>query len=130
MVSLSKSVRATLLRLDFLSTPVPRFNIRGETSVKTYCGGLVSIMITIVTTYFALHRLNILMNKKNPMISTFTDQSIITHADTFSVSEMAKHGFQMAFGLRNYQKGVLDDERYISWVAREYTQHANGTASS
>ena len=109
MVSLLKNAQATLLQLDLLSAPVPKFNIKGETSVKTYCGGLVSIIITIATTYFALHRFNILMNKKNPLISTYTDQSLISHADTFSVGEKSKYGFQMAFGLRNYQKGVLDD---------------------
>ena len=120
MVSFMKCVRVPLLQLDFLSAPVPTFNLKGETSVKTYCGGIFSIIVTIATAYFALHRFKFLMNKKNPLISTFVDQSLITHDDTFSVSEKSKNGFQMAFGLRNYQKGVLDDSKYINWVAREY----------
>ena len=59
-----------------------------------------------------------LLDKKNPAISTFTDTQTIKNEYEYYVDE--NKGFKIAVGLNNYRKGVLNDPRYIRWVARVY----------
>ena len=108
-----------LLRLDLLGKAMPSFNIKGEDQVRTKSGGLVSLLIMATIFMFATLKLQHLMNKKSPSITTFTDTSAISNDDTYDVGDDT--GFQIAVGLKNYLKGVRNDPRYVKWVVRVYT---------
>ena len=62
-----------LRRLDFLNTNVPTFNLGGEYSIRTISGGCMSILITCATIWFALAKLQHLLIRKSPVITTFVD---------------------------------------------------------
>ena len=42
-----------LKMMDMFPKPVPGFNVRGIDSIATVTGGLVSLIITIITTLYA-----------------------------------------------------------------------------
>ena len=46
-----------LKKIDIFGAPVPNFNLRGKSHVKTYAGGMVSIVITFVVLIFGLTQL-------------------------------------------------------------------------
>ena len=46
-----------LLRLDMLGANVPTFNIGGQDRVRTYPGGLVSLVILVATFLFGVLKL-------------------------------------------------------------------------
>ena len=70
------------------------------------------------TFMFGTLKMQHLLDKKSPAISTFTDTQTIKNEDEYYVNE--NEGFQIAVGLNNYRKGVLNDQRYVRWVARVY----------
>ena len=42
-----------LLTMDMFGEPLPTFNIKGESDVRTHCGGCISITIIYIVFYFA-----------------------------------------------------------------------------
>ena len=49
-------------RLDSFGSAVPSINIRGETSVNTLCGGVLTGLILMITLTFAAHKATELVN--------------------------------------------------------------------
>lgn len=49
---------------------IQTFNMRGRTKINTSCGACVSIMIFILTLIFALVKLEHLVERKNPSVTT------------------------------------------------------------
>ena len=56
---------------DFYGAPLPSFNIKGEDSIKSNCGGCVSLVIMYVTFIFAILKLQHLLDRHNPIINSF-----------------------------------------------------------
>ena len=66
---------------------LPTLNIRGELSIKTYTGGLASMVIMVITLFFAILKLqHLLMKKKNPTISKYVQEGAITAEDRFTLA--------------------------------------------
>ena len=114
-------MQSTLLKLDLLSTPLPSFNIKGESEVRTKSGGLISLVILAAIFMFATLKLEHLLNKKSPEISTFEDTTAISNEDEYNVGE--NQDFQFAVGLTSMVKGVLNDPRYVKWIARVFSKY-------
>lgn len=66
-------MESTLFKLDLLSTVLPTLNLKGDNEVRTKSGGLISLVIMAATFMFATLKLQHLLTKKSPDISTFTD---------------------------------------------------------
>jgi len=49
--------------------PIPSFNIRGKTTVKSFTGGSVSLAIIFIVFLFAALKLTHLFSKHNPSIN-------------------------------------------------------------
>ena len=61
-----------LLIMDMFSEPLPTFNIKGQSDVRTHCGGCLSMLIIITAITFALVKLEHLLEKHNPTVNIFT----------------------------------------------------------
>ena len=59
--------------MDLFSEPVPTFNIAGKTSVQTRLGIFCSLLIFILTFAFSLLKLQHLIERKNPDLTTNTE---------------------------------------------------------
>ena len=105
-----------LLTLDMFSAPLPVFNLKGRESVRTYCGGCVSLVIMYVTFLFALLKLQHLLSKHNPTVNTFTEHAAFGESDVWTGEE--NNDFMMAFTVVDYESGeVRDDLSFVKWFA-------------
>ena len=52
--------------MDAFSSPVPQFNINGETKVRTLCGGLTSFFIFIAALAYAAGNSLELVSPRSP----------------------------------------------------------------
>ena len=57
---------------DLFGQPVPAFNIKGKSKVKTAVGGILSAVIIAVTLGYSIMKIHDLMLKANPVISDNT----------------------------------------------------------
>ena len=60
-----------LKSMDLFGAPIPQFNIKGKSSVRTHLGGLISFMAVGLTFMFALLKFQHMMENRNPSITTF-----------------------------------------------------------
>ena len=58
-----------LKRLDFFGSPIPGFNIDGQTSARTAVGGCLSIITFYSTLLFGLSKFEDMILRKNPTIN-------------------------------------------------------------
>ena len=65
---------------------MPTLNIKGASSVKTYVGGCVTLLIMNLTVLFALLKMQHLISKRNPNISMFTQEAALTETDTYALN--------------------------------------------
>lgn len=86
-----------LLSLDLFGAPAPTFNIRGESEVRTFCGGIVSSVIITVTILFALLKLQHLLSKHNPSVNAFEDKNAWGTGDVMMPGD--SDDFMMAFAV-------------------------------
>ena len=63
---------AFLKSVDMFGAPVPNFNMRGRTEVKTSCGACTSMVIFTLTLLFGIIKMEHLALRKNPSITTNT----------------------------------------------------------
>ena len=98
-----------LLTLDQFGAPLPGFNVKGEDSVRTYCGGLVSLLIMLLAFLFATLKLQQLLSKGNPSVNNYVQRDAFDENDIWRGNE--NEDFQMAFAVVNYVSG---DVKYDS----------------
>ena len=76
--------------------------------MKTKLGASISILIGVLTAVFALIKLEHLLNRKNPSLTSYSEA---IGADEFYDTQ--NEDFMMAFTLENWISGAKDDPRYI-----------------
>ena len=105
-----------LLTLDQFGAPLPGFNVHGEDSVRTYCGGLVSLLIMLLAFLFATLKLQHLLSKHNPSVNNFVERDAFDENDIWRGEE--NEDFQMAFAVVDYVSGdVKNDSNFVKWYA-------------
>ena len=57
-----------LIKSDMFPAPLPHFNIKGKAGIKTYFGGMVSIIINYLFFLFAVVKFQQMMTRHNPQI--------------------------------------------------------------
>ena len=57
-----------LLTLDMFAEPIPQFNLKGKDAMRTYFGGLLSLLAYYLTFMFALNKFRHLITRHNPQI--------------------------------------------------------------
>lgn len=87
--------------------------------MPTGLGGLVSILAVYSTFIFAVHKLQNMLIRKNPLITTNKQDNAVEASE---VLETASGDFMMAFALRSFNGNrVLSDPFYVKWVGRLWT---------
>ena len=95
--------------LDMFGAPVPNlFNMGGHKKVKTWLGALISIMIVSLIVAFSLIKIERLVQRKNPEISTNTE--VLDFTEKFDTSS---DDFMMAFAT----KSMDIEPRHARWLA-------------
>ena len=109
-----------LLTLDMFSEPLPAFNIDGSGSVRTYCGGCVSLLMMYVIFLFAVLKFQHLISKHNPSVNTFVERDAFDENDVWVGSET---DFMMAFAVTDYLTGEIKaDKKFVKWFAQYHIQ--------
>ena len=76
-----------LLTLDMFGEPLPMFNIKGKSDVRTHCGGCLSIAIIFSTVAFALTKLEHLLERHNPTVNIFTIDDAYDETDVWRAED-------------------------------------------
>ena len=109
-----------LLTMDMFSEPLPMFNIRGQSDVRTHCGGCFSILIIFTAIAFALVKLQHLLAKQNPTVNIFTRENAFDETDVWRAKD--QKDFMMAFAVTKmyYNEIVKDDPSYVKWFTIQW----------
>ena len=106
----------TLKKIDIFGAPIPTLNLRGERSVNTAVGSMVSILVFTTTLLFGLLKLQHLIERKNPTIMVVN--SPLNANETF---DTGSNDFMMAFAVSDFNElsdKALSNPRYVRWLAR------------
>ena len=67
-------VTSTIARLDLFGAPAaPSLNVQGKENVNTCVGGVLSFMLLTLSILFGTVKLNELLEKRNPTISSLKE---------------------------------------------------------
>ena len=73
-----------LKKLDMFAARLPSFNMKGKEAVSTSIGGILSIIIYMMTFVFSLVKIQDLFLRKNPIILSNTDLNAFGNEKKFS----------------------------------------------
>jgi len=102
-----------LKQLDLFEVPLPAFNLRGQESIRTSAGGIVSLVIMLVTFMFASIKMMHLLSRYNPNVSYFVMQDNFEPDYEFN---FADENFMFAFALEEvFTDELKDDTRFVKY---------------
>ena len=81
--------------LDSFAKEVPAFNIHGEPRVKTLVGGLMTMLIAIITFSYAASKMIDLAQKKDPFITESIDKDFFDASKGLNLNQ---GNFKFAIG--------------------------------
>ena len=103
---------------------VPGFNLKGQEIVNTVLGGLCTGIIISIVMIFATFKINMLINKENPVMSELSIPDFYGIEDELLFNDM---NFRVAFSVEGYwDEEMKADERYIKWMARHWFTNEAG----
>ena len=110
-----------LRNIDNFGEAVPSFNIGGRAEIKTISGGIVTLIIFLVTFSFGVMKMQHLLEKKNPVINT--NEEPLEDGTIYATNG---DEFMMAFAAERYDDARgLSDQKYIKWVAAYWVKTDN-----
>ena len=95
---------------------MPQLNVKGESIVPTCSGGLVTLLVMLITILFTLLKLEHMLRRNNPSITKFDDASDFYLGEKFDLTEGKNN--QMAFAIENSSTGLKYDDRFFKIVAK------------
>ena len=110
------SSQTMLGMIDLFQQPLPAFNYRGQTTVASWPGGLVSFIIAIVMMIYGAIKLVQLLNRANPNVSSYVEQNFF---DSSEVIDLKEKKIRFAFGIEGFlDKELKNDTRYVKNLVR------------
>ena len=107
--------------------PVPGFNIAGKTGVGTLLGSLCSLLLIIIMTLYGLIKLDQLVNKIDPTITTVSEKQAFGD-EIMPINLRDETNMRFAFSIADRNDAeTLIDPRYVKVIARVFTNNFNGT---
>ena len=100
---------------DGYAAKIPSFNVRGESEVKTFVGGLISLLITGLTLSYAIGKWIELIERQHPVI---TEHEVPNFYDEDNRLDVSKTDFRIAVATWGRDKSYKDDPRYVKWLAK------------
>ena len=79
-------------------------------------GGLISLLIIVITSLFALTTLRTLLLRDNPTVMSFVRENALTAEDEYKIVGRAESMIAFAIGDRNSGK-PFNDPRILKWYA-------------
>lgn len=101
--------------MDTFAMPVPQFNIKGETNIKTLCGGITSFIIFMAALAYAVSNSVELVNPQSPQINKVKTTKYFGNGieEALNLKEV---NFKFAFTFRDYLTGeTLNNSSYVQW---------------
>ena len=109
-------IGAILKNIDGFGQEIPSFNLKGETRVNTFFGGVITLLIMTLTLAYAILKGIHLLHRTNPTINHY---SIPHHFDISKTVDLNEIGFKVAFSFRGSKSHLLlDDPHYVKWIVR------------
>ena len=108
---------------DGFGQVIPSFNIKGENDVKTGLGGLLTAIISTITLAYAIQQIFALKEGSDPTINGNVIKSYYGDLDKNEEIGLdlgsSNHRFALSIGEHkaNNISTVLDDPRYVTWLA-------------
>lgn len=111
-----------LITMDMFGEPLPTFNIKGESDVRTHCGGCLSIIIIYIMILFATLKMQHLLLKHNPSVNIFTERDAFDETHVWYYNDQVD--FMMAFAATQLweARNVKNDTAFVKWFAHYYIQ--------
>lgn len=105
--------------VDTFGKDLPGFNLRGESRVSTFVGGLATIVVMVLTLSYAVIKAIHLTSKNNPQINENNIPFYFEAAHKVKPSEI---NFRAAFSIESYYTRLpINDSRYVKWIAKYIT---------
>ena len=106
---------------DKFGKPIPSFNLKGETNVKTVIGGIMSLLVSITVLIYSTIKMIQLVNNSNPELGVVTSLGYIQPEEKVNLNEI---NFRMAFVVEGFSdRKRKADPRYVKYIARLWTEH-------
>ena len=97
-------------KVDMFGKSLPNLNIAGEEKIRTNFGGTISFLIMMLTTSFALLKLQHLLEKKNP---TIVRNEIDFESFEDGIYDTSENDFSIAVALTNIWGDVKADPKFL-----------------
>ena len=116
-----------LENLDGFGEPVPAFNVKGQSTIRTRCGGVTTLIIATTVLLYAVIKFNHLSTRHNPHMSSYLQD--IPQKESVDISDDS-YKFKIALSIEDFidSNEMKNDPKYTKWLFRLYTKE-NGVAS-
>ena len=105
-----------LEHVDLFKTKLPGFNLRGKHQISSVYGGMLTIMILTVMLLYSGIKLEMLLYRQNPNISSFTEEFKLTSKDVLNFKDRQ---LRFAWTFEGYvDKELKNDPRYVKLLMR------------
>ena len=103
--------------IDVFGESLPTFILKGRDKVTTRTGGVATIVITIIALMYALLKFSHLIDKHNPMMSTYFKEDYWKSEDLINLGE---RNVRLAFTIEDHldPKKQKNDPKYVKWLVR------------
>ena len=103
--------------MDAFGESLPTFILKGRKKVQTRIGGVTTILICTVVLMYAGLKFSHLMDKHNPVMSSYYKEDYYANGEAVDLSE---RNFRMAISVEDYLEPIMqkNDPRYVKWQFR------------
>ena len=116
MKKVSWSLTYILEKIDLFKKDLPNFSLKGKQQIPSVTGGVSTAIIIVVMLTFALTKLDQLLKRDNPNVSTFTEELALGSSDVINLKDT---GIRFAWSIEGYSdKKIKDDPRFVKTYVR------------
>ena len=102
--------------IDLFQKELPRFNMRGRTTVASIPGGLASFSILFIILLYGALKLTHLFSRHNPNVSSWVEKNFYDSSEIVAFKEKK---IRFAFGIEGFlDKELKEDTRYVKNLVR------------
>ena len=111
-------MQSVFLKIDVFGKTPPAYNINGHHTINSVAGGVVTLLVLMLTLSYATTKFNDLVERKDVTTNVHFEEDGIPLTSTINVNNI---GFRMAFTVENFlDRKTLNDPRYVRWILRMY----------
>ena len=109
-------LNSVLRSFDIFGQQLPTFNLKGQSTVHTMAGGVITFFILVVTLVYASIKMVQLFDRHNPTVSQVLDKNVFDYNEKINLNEI---GYRVAFSVEGYHsREMKDDPRYVKYLVR------------